>query len=1407
LKSLLFAAALVAANSAVASGSQDLDAFALTAASRPVPGPLSAGVGRLVARGRIAHVEERLGVPTFFWAARERAAPGPRSVGLNAVQSARRHLFDYAELYRTHSATLAEAPLDNLHDTGGGAVIATFSKQVAGVPVFRDAIHVVMDREYRLVAITGYLSPHNQTRHRWKLTRASALSVAFSDLTGRATAPSQFAETNEVVGEYHHLEQLLPAGAAFLTRPSRVRDVLFSLPEELVPAYYVEVDVSDGRSTDSRVFSYVVSAVDGALLFRHNLTASDGFTYRVWAEPSGRYVPFDGPQGTVGTPHPTGLPDGFQARLPHEAMGVPPNLVTLQNSPFSRNDPWLLPFAAASEGNNVDAYADRTAPDGYDPASQDTRARTTLPNTFDYAYDTALNPDANAVQIQASVTNLFFVNNFLHDWYYDSGFDEASRNAQNDNFGRGGLGGDRIRAEAQDFDGSNNASMSTPADGRQPRMQVHIFNVPAVCEAQGCRAPVSKLTVNSPATIAGDYPVGLASVGPQAFDLTADILYAPDGDGSFFGCAPYLPNTFAQKIALVDAGVCDPLIKIEEAEAAGAVGFVLANNSVPVTSPSRAARPINIPAFAINPGDALAIKNQLAAGSAVNVRMFREATIDRDGALDNGIVAHEWFHYVSNRLIGNSAGLNNNQGLSLGEGWSDFNALMMIVREEDARIASNPNFTGVYALSAYVTLRYTLNNYYFGVRRVPYSTNMEKNALTFRHIEDGVPLPTTHPILVQKNNAEVHNAGEIWCTMLWEVYVSLLQDTERYTFAQAQEVMKSYLIASLKVTPNSPTFLEARDALLAVALANEEDDFELFAEAFAKRGAGIMSVAPPRFSTTHQPTIESFLTGDDVAFAAAEFDDDAVYCDRDGILDNGEIGTFTFWLKNTGFGDLGSLRASVSSPTPGVRVIGGRSLSLPRIGPLELVRATVQIQLTGARSVMPIQLKIEFDDPSLAVPGPRSQTLVFRGNWDDVPNASATETADAPSSPWVKAHDSTLAQEDWTRRQESPNEANFLWAGPDAHSRADVYLVSPPLDVGLAPFSFTFRHRHSFEFSGNTFWDGGVIEISTDRGQTWTDIGAAANPGYSGTLAITSGNPLGGRNAYGGKNRSHPAFETVTVKLGTTYQSHTVQLRFRIAADAAVGDDGWEIDDIAFTGITNTPFSAQVVDPGSCINRAPIALTIDQIVDALTLVILDSSESFDPDGDPMTIAWTQLSGPAVTISNATFIAPRVSEDTELRFRLTISDGQLVSNEAISTIVVRGANYGPTANAGESVELDAGGTCRLDGSASFDVDDDAITCRWTQESGPPVTLRDATSATPTFDTFDVLPPVANVRQDLRVPPNSTGTLDGSASNAGSSGCSAGGSGAMGAGALMLLGLALLGRRRIVHRGDPSIRPAR
>jgi hypothetical protein len=97
-----------------------------------------------------------------------------------------------------------------------------------------------------------------------------------------------------------------------------------------VPAYYVEV------MTDAEAASYVVSASDGGILFRHDLMASDSYTYRVWADGTGLKAPFDGPQGNAPTPHPTGLADFYTPSL------IAPSLVSLQNGPISTNDSWLI---------------------------------------------------------------------------------------------------------------------------------------------------------------------------------------------------------------------------------------------------------------------------------------------------------------------------------------------------------------------------------------------------------------------------------------------------------------------------------------------------------------------------------------------------------------------------------------------------------------------------------------------------------------------------------------------------------------------------------------------------------------------------------------------------------------------------------------------------------------------------------------------------------------------------------------------------------------------------------------------------------------------------------------------------------------------------------------------------------
>jgi hypothetical protein len=788
----------------------------------------------------------------------------------------------------------------------------------------------------------------------------------------------------------------------------------------------------------------------------------------------------------------------------------------------------------------------------------------------------------------AAVTQLFYDNNFFHDWYYDFGFNEASGNAQTSNFGRGGLGGDNIRAEAQDFSGTNNANMSTPADGARPRMQMYIFSGRA------------DTTATDPAAIAGKYASGSASFGLASFSVTAEVVWVDDGvvgaGGSIHdGCETPFANAaaIAGKIAFIDrGGPCAGgfLQKTQNAAANGAIGVIIANISTSATPNS----PPNMGGAGTVTPNIGAVSMSFPSGELFRAQ-FGSATVmatarrgvPRDGTIDNQIVAHEWGHYISNRLIANSAGLINQMGGGMGEGWGDFHAMLLTVRPEDAAAPANANYNGVYALAGYASdaLAPMDQTYYFGIRRLPYSTDMTKDPLTFHHITNGVPLPAV-PLAFGAdgaNNAEVHNTGEVWATMLWESYASLLRDTlgptPRLTFDQARSRMIGYLVAAYKMTPVAPTLVEARDALFAAAYAGDPQDFALFCQAFAKRGAGLRAVSPDRFSTNNAGVVESYVCGNDIVITGTTLTESAPSCDQDGYVDNGETGQLTVTIKNVGAGALSNTTATVTSGNPHVTVGNGGVITFPATAPFGTASASIDVHVEGATSIEVADFQIAVDDPDLAFDEPVTASFGARVNADDVPNSSATDDVESRVPSWTASGNPGLSTAfPWRRLEVAADD--HRWFGPNAGAPSDQYLVSPVLHVGnTGAFGFSFRHRYSFEAP---LFDGGVIEISSDGGAHWTDIGASTSPGYNGTLVTGGTNPLNGRPAFVNNSAGYPAFINATVSLAGAYDGMDVLVRFRLGADDNTAAVGWEIDDIAFTGITNTPFHTLVPHQGTC---------------------------------------------------------------------------------------------------------------------------------------------------------------------------------------------------------------------------------
>jgi large repetitive protein len=805
----------------------------------PTAAALPSATAALWRDGQISSVDARYGVPNFFWAPRD-GHGAFRAMGLTAEQAARRHLMVLAPLYRLAPNQLIEAKLAALHDVGQGAIIARFELPFAGVKLFRDELKLVLDRGLDLVAVSGALSPDRKPTGSFDLLDRTALSVAYSDLTGRALDAGTLGPARSQAGGYTFYSL---AGQG--TSP-RVRTVYFPTPEGLEPAYHLELHVGDADSTEARYAAYVISARDGRILFRQDLTRADSFGYRVWADAQAPFLPLDGPHGNAFSPHPTGT------AAPLALTFVAPTVTTLPNAGLSTNDPWLAPDATDTRGNNAQAYADLAAPNGY--SSGDVLATLTGPLLFDRVYDTSLNPDANAEQIKAAVTQLFYDVNVFHDWFYDVGFDERAGNGQKSNFGRGGLGNDALDAQAQDYSGRNNANMSTPSDGASPQMQMYVFD-------GGAGAKIAIPGVKT-------FRTGTATFGPASFTRTGELVLVDDGVGTVTdGCTANF-NNVAGKIVLIDRGTCTFATKVQNAQSNGALGVIIGNNQgggAPDLAGQSAT--ITIPALSLSRTDTQDLKARLQAGS-VTITLDRPQVVDRDGTIDNAIVAHEWGHYISNRLISDGNGLANTQGVGMGEGWADFHAMLMIVKASDRLLAGNDQYQGVYPMAVYTSEGLDPLGTYFGIRRVPYSTDFSKDALTFKHVQDRVALPAVPTAYGQNgaDNSEVHNTGEVWATMLWECYAGLLRDP-RFSFAQAQDRMKRYLVAGYKLTPVVPTMVEARDALLAAAAANDLQDFATFSAAFARRGMGQKAVAPDRDSTDNTPVVESFLTGNAVEIA------------------------------------------------------------------------------------------------------------------------------------------------------------------------------------------------------------------------------------------------------------------------------------------------------------------------------------------------------------------------------------------------------------------------------------------------------------------------------------------------------------------------------------------------------------
>jgi hypothetical protein len=208
-----------------------------------------------------------------------------------------------------------------------------------------------------------------------------------------------------------------------------------------------------------------------------------------------------------------------------------------------------------------------------------------------------------------------------------------------------------------------------------------------------------------------------------------------------------------------------------------------------------------------------------------NPRMQMYVCGSRDGDFDNGVIVHEFAHGISNRLTGgpgNTSCLFNEE--QMGEGWSDFYALMLTMENGDVGTDSRGMGTWLIGQGAGGG----------GIRTYPYSTNFAVNPHTYNAI---------------KTAAVPHGVGSVWAAMLWEMTWELIDDhgfdADIYSFTgdaniDAGNIQALALVTEgLKLQPCSPGFVDGRDAIL-LADQNIYGGANQCAiwDAFARRGLG-----------------------------------------------------------------------------------------------------------------------------------------------------------------------------------------------------------------------------------------------------------------------------------------------------------------------------------------------------------------------------------------------------------------------------------------------------------------------------------------------------------------------------------------------------------------------------------------
>ena len=365
---------------------------------------------------------------------------GPSHASAEAI--AQRFLRDHARLFglRPNDVGNLTAAKEYLTQHNGVTQL-TLQQSDNGRDVYGALVTFAIDQNGRILIVGSRLAPGAAAAASPRLTPAAAVAAAGGSVGARSSMALPTPNLSDGTFTY---DNTFSHG---VTAPSKVTAHLVTFP---VPHRAAHLGWKVVMEVDHvGWYESVVDAASGRVLYRRNY-------YQNAAE------------GNVFTGESAGT--GTQA------------ITSFAGDPAFDNAGWVTD--RLTSGNSVNAYQDVTGNETTSHQPQTPASGDPAYQHFDYnftnAYFTSGGTDVNTDQ-DSVVTQEFYYANFMHDYLYRLGFNEASGNFQVDNFSRGGAGNDPVLAEADDGFSSgntNNANMATPADGSSPRMQMYVFTNP-----------------------------------------------------------------------------------------------------------------------------------------------------------------------------------------------------------------------------------------------------------------------------------------------------------------------------------------------------------------------------------------------------------------------------------------------------------------------------------------------------------------------------------------------------------------------------------------------------------------------------------------------------------------------------------------------------------------------------------------------------------------------------------------------------------------------------------------------------------------------------------------------------------------------------------------------------------------